>query len=224
MSITIYDQIEQHSDEWYAARCGILTASVIGKLITPTLKTANNDTSRGITYTLAAERITGHVDHVHPSFDMMRGTEDEPYARDAYTEHHAPVVEVGFIRRDEDGYSLGYSPDGLVGDDGLIEIKSRNPKAHIKTILDGVPPAENIAQLQTALLVTGRAWIDYVSFAQGFPLWVCRVAPDAVWFDALEAAARDFEQNVTQTITEYTTLTAGLPVMERRPDLMEITF
>lgn len=224
MSITIYDHIEQHSDEWYAARCGILTASVIGKLITPTLKTANNDTSRGITYTLAAERITGHVDHVHPSFDMMRGTEDEPYARDAYAEHHAPVVEVGFIRRDEDGYSLGYSPDGLVGDDGLIEIKSRNPKAHIKTILDGVPPAENIAQLQTALLVTGRAWIDYISYAQGLPLWTSRYYPDPVWFDALEQAARDFEMNVTTILTDYKILTAGLPVMDRRPNFEEITF
>ena len=78
MSITIYDHLEQHTDEWFEARRGILTASVIGKLITPTLKTAANDTSRGLTLTLAAERITGHVEHVYPSFDMMRGTEDEP--------------------------------------------------------------------------------------------------------------------------------------------------
>lgn len=224
MTVTIYDELEQHTDEWYQARCGILTASVIGKLLTPTLKTANNDTSRGIILTLAAERITGHVDHIHPSFDMMRGTEDEPYARDAYAEHHAPVTEVGFIKLEGDGYTLGYSPDGLVEHDGLIEIKSRRPKAHIQTILDGVPPAENMAQLQAALLVTGRAWIDYVSYAQGLPLWVCRVTRDPVWFDALEAAARTFEQNVTNTITEYTTRTAGLPVMERRPDLQEITF
>lgn len=222
MTVTIYDQLEQHTDEWYAARCGILTASVIGKLITPALKTANNDTSRGITYTLAAERITGHVDHMRPSFDMIRGTEDEPYARDAYAEHHAPVQEVGFVKLEGDGYTLGFSPDGFVEHDGLIEIKSRNAKAHIKTILDGVPPAENMAQIQAGLLVTGRSWLDYVSFSQGLPLWVCRVAPDPVWFDALEAAARDFEHNVEATITDYTNRTTGLPVMERRPDLDEI--
>lgn len=222
MTTTIYNDIEQHSDEWYAARCGVLTASVVGKLITPTLKTANNDTSRGITYTLAAERITGHVDHVHPSFDMMRGTEDEPYARDAYAEHHAPVQEVGFVKYEGDGYTLGFSPDGFVEHDGLIEIKSRRPKAHIQTILDGVPPAENMAQIQAGLLVTGRSWLDYVSFSQGLPLFVCRVAPDQVWFDVIEAAARAFEQNVTEVITEYTTLTAGLPVMERRPDFEDI--
>jgi len=218
MSITIYDQLEQHTDEWFEARRGILTASVIGKLITPTLKTANNDTSRGLTLTLAAERITGHVEHVYPSFDMMRGTEDEPYARDAYAEHHAPVTEVGFIRHDFGQYSIGYSPDGLVGDDGLIEVKSRKPKAHIATILAGEPPAENMAQLQAGLLVTGRAWIDYVSFCQGMPLWVKRVTPDERWFDALTDAAITFEGNVRHALEQYEALTAGLPVMERRPD------
>lgn len=219
MTVTIYDQLEQGTPEWFEARCGILTASVIGKLITPALKTAKNETSRGITYTLAAERITGHVDHIHPNFDMMRGTEDEPYARDAYAEHHAPVQEVGFVKREGDGYTLGFSPDGFVEHDGLIEIKSRRPKAHIQTILDGVPPAENMAQIQAGLLVTGRSWLDYVSFSQGLPLFVCRVAPDQVWFDVIEDAARAFEQNVTATIAEYRTLTAGLPVMERRPEM-----
>lgn len=222
MSLTIYPELEQGSDEWIQARCGILTASVIGKLLTPTLKTANNDTSRGIILTLAAERITGHVEHVHPSFDMMRGTEDEPYARDAYAEHHAPVEECGFMKLEGDGYTLGYSPDGLVGDHGLIEIKSRKPKAHIATILNGYPPAENVAQLQAALLVTGRQWIDYVSYAQGMPLWTCRVDPDTRWHDALTTAAIDFETSVTNAIDIYRDRTHGLPVMERRPELDEI--
>lgn len=224
MSITIYDQLEQHTDEWFEARRGIITASAVGKLITPNLKTANNETSRGIINTLAAERITGHVEYVHPSFDMMRGTDDEPYARDAYAEHHAPVVEVGFIRLDGDGYSIGYSPDGLVGDDGLIEIKSRKPKAHIATILAGEPPAENMAQLQAGLLVTGRKWIDYVSYCQGMPLWTCRVTPDQAWQHAIEQAATDFEANVNNVADLYNTRTTGLPVMERRPDIEEISF
>lgn len=224
MTLTTFDNIEQHSADWFEARCGIITASVIGKLITPTLKTANNDTARGIIATSAAERITGHVEHVHPTFDMMRGTDDEPYARDAYTEHHAPVTEIGFMRLDGDGYCIGYSPDGLVGDDGLIEIKSRKPKAHVQTILAGKPPAENMAQLQAGLLVTGRQWIDYVSYCQGMPLWTCRVEPDPAWRHAIEQAAVDFETNVSNVVNHYNTLTRGLPVMERRPDLEEITF
>ena len=225
MNVTIYDQLEQGTPEWLEARRGIITASVIGRLITPTLKTANNDTSRGIIHTLAAERITGHVEYVHPSFDMQRGTDDEPHARDAYAEHHAPVQEVGFIRLDGDGYSIGYSPDGLVGDDGLIEIKSRKPKVHIQTILDGAPPAETMAQLQTGLLVTGRKWIDYVSFCQGMPLYVCRITPDEVWHAAIRQAATDFETNVNNVVNHYNARTNGLPVMERRPDLIDtITF
>ena len=100
----------------------------------------------------------------------------------------------------------------------------KNVAGIIPTILDGTPPAENIAQLQAALLVTGRSWIDYVSFSQGLPLYVIRVTPDPVWHDVLTQAARDFETNVTNVINEYQARTNGLPVMERRPDYEEITF
>lgn len=224
MSLHIYDTLEQGSDEWLAARCGMLTASQIGKLITPTLKVADNDTSRGLTLTLAAERITGHVEYVHPSFDMMRGTEDEPYARDVYAEHHAPVAEVGFIVREEDGYRLGFSPDGLVGDDGLIEIKSRNARTQLATIFNDKVPAANMAQVQAGLFVTGRAWCDYVSFCAGLPLYVKRVYPDMNWHTAILEVAQAFELNVTQLVTDYTAATNGLPATERRPDIMEITF
>lgn len=226
MTLTIYRELEQGSQEWLDARCGLLTASVIGKLITPsTLKIASNDTSRGVLNTLAAERITRHVDYIHPTFDMQRGTEDEPYARDAYAEHRGVTVEeVGFIVLDTGGYKLGYSPDGLVGDDGLIEIKSRRPKEHIATILSGRPPAYNMAQLQTGMFVTGRQWIDYVSFCAGMPLWVKRVTPDQRWFDVIELAAQQFEIDVTNIVNNYTTATEGLPMTERRASIEEITF
>lgn len=87
MNVTIYHELEQGTDEWLAARCGILTASTIGHLITPkTVKVASNEVSRGFTATLVAERITGYVEPVIPTRDMERGTLDEPYARDAYRE------------------------------------------------------------------------------------------------------------------------------------------
>ncbi len=216
MSLRIYDELIQGEQDWLAARCGLITASVIGQLLTPTLKVADNDTSRGITATLAAERITGRVEPVFVNADMWRGVIDEPYARAAYAEHHhAPVTEVGFMVRD----GIGYSPDGLVGDDGLIEIKSRKPKKHLQTILADRVPAENMAQCQAGLLVSGRAWLDYVSFCGGLPLWVKRVEPDSEWFAALTAAAETFEQNVTAYIDDYRAAVVGLPLTERTPDL-----
>ena len=153
---------------------------------------------------------------------MWRGVEDEPRARDAYREHRAPVDEMGFLVREVHGLRVGYSPDGLVGDDGLIEIKSRAPKTQVATVLAGEVPAENMAQLQCGLWVTGRAWIDYISYAGGMALWVERVYPDPRWQKAILAVAREFEASVTAITTTYTERTAGLPMTERLPSLDEI--
>lgn len=226
MSLKIYEELTQGSDEWLLARAGIVTASVMHQLVTPTLKVASNDTSRGLTATLAAERITGHVESMQVSQAMLRGTLDEPFARDYYSEHYAPAVEVGFMVKQFDGYQIGYSPDGLVGDDGLIEIKSRAQKKHLQTILSDAVPPENMAQCQTGLLVTGRDWIDYVSFCSGMPLWTKRVFPDADWFDAIHAAVQAFEQNAELMIATYSNLTADYPPTERLNHFeeMEITF
>lgn len=223
MTLTTYAELEQGSDAWLAARCGKLTASTIGRLITPTtLKVADNETSRGLTMQLAAERITGNVDYVHPTFDMQRGTDDEPYARDIYAANYAAVEEVGFMVRDFGSYAIGYSPDGLVGEDGAIEIKSRRPKEHLKTVLKGLPPLENMAQLMTALHVSGRDWIDYVSYSAGLPLWVKRVHLDARWARAIDDAAASFEINVSNIVENFASATRGMPETERRADFEEI--
>lgn len=223
MTLKIYEGLEQGSPEWLQARCGILTASVIGKLITPTLKVADNDTSRSTTLTLAAERITGHVEYVYPNFDMQRGTEDEPYARDAYAEYKGVAVdEVGFITLEQDGYKVGYSPDGLVGTDGLIEIKSRKPHVQLATIFSDKVPAANMGQIMTGLFITGREWLDYVSFSAGLPLYVKRVFPDPAWFAAITDTAQTFERNVTQIVADYQAATVGLHMTERRPELDEM--
>ena len=221
-TLTTYAELEQGSDEWLQARRGLLTASTIGKLITPTLKVADNETSRGLTTTLAAERITGHVDYVHPSFDMQRGTDDEPYARAAYAENHAPVTEVGFMVRQFDTGALGYSPDGLVGEDGLIEIKSRKTREQFRAILTGQIPGENMAQLQAGMVVAGREWVDYVSYSEGLPLWTKRIYLNTAWESTIHAALETFETNVAEIITNYATAVEGLPVMERRPEFEEI--
>lgn len=226
MSLEVFNELEQGSPEWLAARCGIVTASVVGLLVTPTLKTANNDTSRGLTMTLAAERITGHVEPVQPSRAMERGTWDEPYARDAYSEHHAPVTELGFMVRDFGDFKIGYSPDGLVGDDGLIEIKSRAQKIQLKTVLANEVPAENMAQIQTGLLVSGRDWCDYVSYSGGMKLWTKRIYPDIRWHLAIKEAVEQFETTAAGMVGSYLDATAGMPDTERIDHFaeMEITF
>ena len=222
MTLRTYPQLVQGTDEWLAQRCGIVTASVVGQLLTPTLKVANNDTSRGLTATLTAERITGHVEEHFVTADMWRGIQDEPIARALYAEHHAPVAELGFMVEDRWGFAIGYSPDGLVGDDGLIEIKSRRQKKHLQTILSGEVPPENMAQIQCALMVSGRAWCDYISYCGGMPLWTKRVAPDEAWFVAIVAAVEQFERTATAHIERYETLTHGLPPTERIETEIEI--
>lgn len=206
----------QGSDEWLEQRRGMVTASVVGRLITPkTVKPAANPDSRSLTMLLAAERITGWTDPTYISDDMLRGIEDEPRARDWYSENHAPVKEVGFIIRDDWGYKIGYSPDGLVGEDGLIEIKSRRQKTQLSTFLDDQPPLEVMAQLQCGLLVSGRKWIDYVSWCGGMVPYVKRVLPSQKWFDAITEAVATFEENVGVMVRTYERKTEGKQPVER---------
>lgn len=183
-------------------------------VITP----AENDYSRNLALVLAAERINGWTEPTYISDDMLRGIDDEPKARDTYSEHYAPVDEVGFMVEDRWGFRIGFSPDGLVGEDGLIEVKSRRAKTQLATILTDEVPADNMAQLQCGLLVSGRKWIDYVSFSGGMPLYVKRVYPQPAWFDAITAAVKAFEETVGDMISKYQTSTANMPKTEREPE------
>jgi hypothetical protein len=224
MTLHILPDLIQGTDEWLDQRRGIVTASVVSRLITPsTIRPANNPDSRALTAQLAAERITGWTDPTYMSDDMLRGIEDEPRARDLYAEHYAPVDEVGFMVLEQDGWRLGYSPDGLVGDDGLIEVKSRRPKKHLQTILADEVPAENMAQIQAGLLVSGRDWLDYVSYCGGMPLWVKRVRTDKRWHDAIVTAVAAFEDAVNDMTASYLKAIDGLPTTERVLE-QEMTF
>ncbi len=187
------------------------------------IEPARTPEAKTLTMLLAAERVTGWSDPVYVSDDMWRGIDDEPRARAVYAKQYAPVQECGFMTEDRFGFTIGYSPDGLVGDDGLIEIKSRRARAQLATILADEVPAANMAQLQCGLLVSGRQWIDYVSYCGGMPLWVKRVHPQPAWFDAIVGAVQAFEAAVADMISTYSQRTAGLPTTERTLEL-EITF
>ena len=216
MSLQIMPDLLQGSEEWHDQRRGMVTASTVGRLITPTFKVAKNDISRGLTATLVAERITGQTEPTYVTDDMFRGVEAEPIARDIYSGHYQQAVEVGFMRLEEDGWTLGASPDGLVGDEGGIEIKAPRAKGHILTILADEVPPQHVAQCQGSLLVSGRDWWDFVSYHAGLPLFVKRVYPDSRWFDAIEAACVEFEKNAKALISEYEERVVNMPKTERR--------
>lgn len=201
--IRIYKDLDQGSDEWLAARCGLLTASEMKLIVTPTMKVADNDKTRSHVYELLFQRLTGFVEPQYISDAMLRGQEDEIYARAAYEEHFAPVEQVGFITNSQWGFTIGYSPDGLVGDDGLIECKSRAGKYQVQTIAEDEVPAEYMIQLQTGLLVTGRKWIDFISYSGGLPVFVKRVEPDLLMQGAILAAATAFEAKLTEKAKAY---------------------
>lgn len=201
--IKYYHDIEQGSDEWLAVRQGILTASEMRLILTPTMRTASNDKERAHLFELLGQRITGYTEPHYISDDMLRGHEDEVAARIRYAEHFAPVTECGFVTNDDNGVVIGYSPDGLVGDDGLIECKSRRQKFQIETILADEVPAEYLLQCQTGLLVTGRKWLDFVSYCGGLPMFVKRVWPCQEIQHAIIAAASAFEQRLAAAQARY---------------------
>lgn len=201
--IKYYRDIEQGSDDWLSVRRGILTASEMRLIMTPTLRPASNDKERAHLFELIGQRITGYTEPHYISDDMLRGNEDEVAARIRYAEHFAPVTECGFVTNDDHGVVIGYSPDGLVGDDGLIECKSRRQKYQIETILADEVPAEYLLQCQTGLLVTGRKWLDFVSYCGGLPMFVKRVWPCQEIQHAIIAAASAFEQRLAAAQARY---------------------
>ncbi|SES07940.1 lambda exonuclease family protein [Sphingobium sp. YR768] len=224
-SITHFFKLEQGTDEWLQARCGLLTASEMKLIITPTLKVSNNDKERAHLYELLAQRITKYVEPKYISDDMLRGQEDEIYARAEYEEKFAPVTECGFITNDEWGFTLGYSPDGLVGDDGAIEAKSRRAKYQVQTIIENMGvaqcetiPADYLIQHQTGMAVSKRQWIDFISYSGGLPTAFIRVHPDHQIQDAIINAAGEFERKLAEKLAIYEATVArySLTPTERR--------
>jgi hypothetical protein len=201
--ITYHRDLVQGSEAWHKARCGLLTASEMCLIITPTLKVARNDKATAHLYELLAQRITGHVEPHYISDDMLRGQVDEIDARGLYAKHYAPVEEIGFVTNSAWGFTLGCSPDGLVGDDGMIECKSRRQKFQAATIISNDVPDEYEIQIQTALLVTGRAWCDFVSYCGGMPMVTIRMKADAEIQAAIVNAATAFEDQAAREMEDY---------------------
>lgn len=219
--ITYHHDICQGSEEWLQLRTGLITASEMKLLMTPTLKPANNDKSRSHLYELAAQRISKYTEPSFVSEDMMRGWSDEVLARQSYAEHYAPVQECGFITLQIGAETIGYSPDALVGDDGLIECKSRRQKYQIKTICDAIVPEEYMLQIQTGLMVTGRKWLDFVSYCGGLPMVVIRVYPDAKMQGAIIETIQAAGETIRALVNTYETTIAQHPLWPETERVIE---
>lgn len=202
--IKYYPEIVQGSYEWYSARCGLLTASEMKLIITPAkLQYAQNDKEKAHLYELLSQRITKHVEPHYVSDDMLRGKDDEIDARITYEENYGKVTEIGFITNDKWGFTLGYSPDGLIGDDGQIECKSRRQKYQLETIINAKLPDDYIIQIQTGLLVSEREWCDFITYCGGMHMLTLRIYPDRKIQDAIVTAATVFHEKMQALLKVY---------------------
>lgn len=203
-------EIIQGSAEWHQARLGKVTASRVADLISKT-KSGWGASRTNYIAELVAERLTGEPAASFTSPAMQWGTEKEPDARAAYEfRTDATVNQVGFIDHPMIDNS-GASPDGLVGDDGLVEIKCPNTATHIDTLLSGKVPSKYVTQMQWQMECTGRAWCDFVSFDPRMPesmrVFISRVERDDASINDLKAAVIGFlielDQKVETLRTRY---------------------
>jgi len=198
---------EQGTDEWLAARCGKATASRVADIIAET-KSGPSAMRTNYHAELVAERLTGTPASKFTNGAMQWGTDTEPEARQVYAMTHAvEVVEVGLVIHPTIDMSAA-SPDGLVGDDGMVEIKCPNTATHIATLLDQKVPAKYATQMQWQMACTGRTWSDFVSYDPRMPgnmsMFVQRVERDDAVIDDLTAEVVRFLADVDKTVAELT--------------------
>jgi putative phage-type endonuclease len=187
--------IEQGTDEWFAARIGKVTASRVADVIAKT-KTGYSSSRDNYMAQLICERLTNQKGESFTNAAMQHGTETEPLARAAYEALKDVLVdEVGFIPHPKI-LMAGASPDGLIGDNGLLEIKCPNTATHIDTLLSETVPGKYNTQMQFQMACTDREWCDFVSFDNRLPtelqLFVKRVPRDNVFIRLIEGEIVQF--------------------------------
>jgi len=198
--------MEQQTNEWFTARLGKVTASRVADVIAKT-KTGYSTSRDNYMAQLICERLTGQKGESFTNAAMEHGTLTEPLARSAYENARSLLVkEVGFINHPRIEMS-GASPDGLVADDGLVEIKCPNTATHIDTLLSGKVPTKYITQMQWQMLCCQRKWCDFVSFDNRLPEHL-QLFVQEVEFDPEYAAM--LEKEVVLFLTELDNKVAKL--------------
>jgi putative phage-type endonuclease len=201
--------IIQGTPEWFAARAGKVTASRVADVIAKT-KSGYSTSRQNYAAELLCERLTGVCAEGFTSGPMQWGKDQEPFARQAYELRlGVEVYEVGFVDHAEVRMS-GASPDGYVGDDGLVEIKCPLTATHIDTLLGASVPGKYLTQIQWQLACTGRAWCDFVSFDPRLPeamqVYVERVPRDASFILELESEVTGFIRELDAKVAQLSAL------------------
>lgn len=201
--------VEQRSQEWLKARLGRVNSSDAADMLA-TIKSGEAAARRDLRMRLVCERLTGRVPEAgYVNAEMLRGTELEPIARAAYEAETGGMVEqVGYVQHDE--LMAGYSPDGFVGVDGLIELKAPKTTTHLKYLRDNRVPPDYLAQCQHALLLTDRAWLDFVSFDDRLPeslsFFCVRLTREDARLEGYERQLRAFLSEVQTELEALQTL------------------
>lgn len=195
----------QGSPEWFAERCGKVTASRIADVIAKGKSGGEAVSRANYRAQLVAERLTGKPADSYSNAAMEWGTDTEPYARMAYEARTGILVkEVGFIKHPTIG-AAGASPDGLA-EEGLVEIKCPNTATHIDYFLTGLPPAKYKPQMAWQCACTGRGWVDFVSYDPRLPenmqLLVTRYEPEPEYIETLQGEVIRFLEEVEQLIEQ----------------------
>jgi putative phage-type endonuclease len=186
----------QGTAEWLAARTGRLTASRMSAIMAKGRGGAPSTTREACMGELIAEYLTGQSGENYTNADMQRGTALEPDARAAYESRTGQMVqEVGLVLHPKNE-RFGASPDGVVGDDGLLEIKCPRTHIHIQYLLAGKPPAAYLPQMAWQAACCERKWVDFASYDPKMPealqLFVARYVPEPDYIAELEAEAEKF--------------------------------
>ena len=199
------EMMEQGTDAWFEARIGKVTASRVADVIAKT-KTGYSTSRDNYMAQLVCERLTKQKGESFINAAMQHGVDTEPLARLAYeVAQNVLVDEVGFVPHPSI-IMAGASPDGLVGDEGLLEIKAPNTATHIETLLSQTVPSKYNTQMQFQMACTGRKWCDFVSFDNRLPaelqLFVKRVPRDDVFIKQIEAEIVQFLAELDDKITK----------------------
>ena len=205
--------MEQRSPEWYAARLGRVTASRVADVVAKT-KTGYSTSRANYMAELICERLTGVQGASFTNAAILWGVEKEPEARAAYEAKTGDLVtEVGFTPHNSIDMS-GASPDGLVGDDGLVEIKCPITATHIETLLGQSVPGRYVTQMQWQMACTGRKWCDFVSYDPRMPekmqLFIKRVERDNTAIAELEREVVNFLNELESKIAQLKEKTNGI--------------
>lgn len=201
--------MEQRTEEWFAARCGKVTASRVADVIAKT-KTGYSASRANYLADLVVERLTGKPAATFSNAAMEWGTEQEPNARAAYSAKTGILVEeVGFIDHPTVAMS-GASPDGFA-EEGLVEIKCPNTATHLEYILDGKSPQKYVTQMQWQMACTNRPWCDFVSYDPRLPkrlqLLVVRVPRDDEYIAMLETEVTKFLAELDEKLNQLEKVT-----------------